>query len=160
MSQAASYRAIFNLTSFTKIIERFIYNRLTAFMNDKLNDRQDGFRQGRSCQTAVAMFTQEMSDIIDKPKGKGVALFLDFKKAFDSVNRKMLLPKLEMNEMKSFLLPPYLIGVIRSYFTGRKFRVINGNYKSKYFNIDQGCVPCSCLGQICFSLLIAFEETF
>lgn len=57
LNQASSYRAIFNLSCFTKIFERFLYNRLVSLCSEKMNDKQHGFRRGRSCETAVATFS-------------------------------------------------------------------------------------------------------
>ena len=42
----------------------------------------------------------------------GLLLFVDFKKAFDSVDRGKLLLKL----MKDFMLPPYLVKLLQNYF--------------------------------------------
>lgn len=94
LTQASSYRAIFNLSCFMKIFERFLYNRILTHCFPKFIDAQHGFRCGRSCVTASAQFTQDVYQILDKRNGKGLAIYIDFKKAFDSVNRKILLEKL------------------------------------------------------------------
>lgn len=150
LSQASSYRAIFNVPCVTKIFERLIYNRLLSYCKDKLDDNQHGFRAGRSCETAISQFTQDMFNILDQRSGKGVAVFIDFKKAFDSVDRSLLIRKL----MNQFCVPPYLIKIMCSLFTDRKFKIINGDLTSRYYELNNGVCPGSCLGPLTFTLFI------
>jgi len=51
-----------------------------------LCDRQHAYRKYRSCNTALRVLTNDIFCNIDKPKHKSVAVFIDLKKAFDSVN--------------------------------------------------------------------------
>lgn len=149
-TQASSYRAIFNMSCFTKIFERFLYNRLMRHCFPKFNDKQHGFRVGRSCQTAVSLFTESAFQSMDKTNGKCLAVFVDFKKAFDSVDRTLLIKKM----MREFLVPPYLVKIFHNFYSNRKFRILNGNTHSDYFSIDNGTGPGSCLGPLQFSLFI------
>ncbi len=149
-TQASSYRAIFNLTFLTKVFEKIIYHRLNKMVEPSLCDAQHGFRKRRSCETAVSCLTQSIFNTVDKRKGKVLAIFIDFRKAFDSVNRNLLLEKM-MNE---FNVEPYMVKLFRNYFTDRKFKIINGNFNSKYYEINNGVPPGSCLGSILFSMFI------
>ncbi len=56
--------------------------------------------------------------------------------------------------MRIFKLPPYLIRLLISYFTERKFRIVNGDHTSGYFDINNGCVAGSCMGPLAFTLFI------
>lgn len=147
---AGSYRAIFHLSCITKIFECIIYNRLTEMTWDKLCNEQHGCRPGRSCETATALFSQKIHEFIDKRNGKAVAVFVDFAKAFDTVNRVLLMKKL----MHEFQVEPYLVKTFASYFTGRKFKIQNLNNTSDYFSIDNGVPAGSKLGSLLFSLFI------
>ena len=72
-----------------------MYNKIIDFISDHnvLYDHQHGFRKCRSTQhviiTRVDMITksQDMGDIV-------IAILIDLKKAFDSVDHKILLRKL------------------------------------------------------------------
>ncbi|CAL8088203.1 unnamed protein product [Orchesella dallaii] len=149
-SQASSYRAIFSLNCTTKVFERFLYDRLFSSCWELFNPYQHGFFKGRSCDTAVSLLTQDMYKALDKTSGKGIAVFVDFRKAFDSVNRNKLLMKL----MKEFNVPPYLIRILCNYFESRVFRIVNGTFLSVYFALNNGCLPGSSLGPLLFSLYI------
>ena len=71
-------------------------NRLTKYLeeNELLSDEQNGFRSGRSCEDHV--FTLN-SIIMNNPTV--FATFIDLKKAFDFIDRNMLLYKLLLNNI-------------------------------------------------------------
>lgn len=92
-----------------------IYNRLTEMTWDKLYNEQHGFRPARSCATATALFSQKIYEFIDKRNGKAVAVFVDLAKAFETVNRVLLMKKM----MHEFQVLPYLVKTFACYFTGR-----------------------------------------
>ncbi len=149
-SSSGSSRAIFHHSFVTKIFEKILFFRLTSLVDNKLSNAQHGFRQGRSCKTAVALFSQKLYDCLDMRSGKAVAVFIDFRKAFDTVNRKILLRKL-MNE---FNLPPYMVKILTNYFMGRKFKICMGERESKYYNIENGVPPGAGPSALLFSLFI------
>ena len=53
----------------------------------------NGFRTNHSCETAIQSILEDWKSLIDDEKTI-VALFIDFKKAFDLVDHKLLLRKL------------------------------------------------------------------
>ena len=57
-----------------------------------LNETQSGFRPKHSCQTALIKLIDTWMECMDKGDIIG-ALFLDFRKAFDLVDHKILLNK-------------------------------------------------------------------
>ena len=86
-----NYRGISLLSCLSKLYSAFVNNRLTTYLenNDMLSDEQNGFRAERSCEDHV--FT--LSSII-RNKPSVFATFIDLKKAFDFVDRDLLLYKL------------------------------------------------------------------
>lgn len=56
------------------------------------NHQEFGFTKGRSCQTNLLSFYNEMTSLIDE--GRTAVVFLDFSKAFDSDPHKILIGKL------------------------------------------------------------------
>ena len=72
-----------------------IYNQLNNFLekNNILYQYQFGFRKGYSTEQAILEITDTLKKALDK-KMVTCGLFLDFSKAFDTVNHDILLSKL------------------------------------------------------------------
>ena len=80
------------MSAFSKLLERIIYNQLELFLvkNGILFGYQFGFRKGYSTEQAILEITDTLKTTIDK-KEITCGLFLDFSKAFDTVNHQILL---------------------------------------------------------------------
>jgi hypothetical protein len=93
---AGNYRPVSLLTTFSKIFERIFYNRLIKFFQKYkiLYDMQFGFRVKRSTEMAITMLLDKIINALEKGRFV-IGIFLDFSKAFDTVNHKILLSKLE-----------------------------------------------------------------
>ena len=77
------------------------------------------------------------------------SLFLDFAKAFDSVNHQIFLSKLEHYGVSSSL------ELFKSYLTNRKqYTFLNGEYKSSMLDIDTGVTQGSVIGPLFFLIFI------
>jgi hypothetical protein len=90
-----NYRGISLTSVLAKLYSAILNNRLVKFLesNDILTEEQCGFRQNRACEdhlfTLHALIKKRMEE------GKETfALFIDFRKAFDMVNRDLMLLKL------------------------------------------------------------------
>ena len=112
----SNYRPVSVLPVFSKILERLMYNRLLLFINehDILYRYQFGFRADHSPNLALLLMVDKISDALEN--GDYVlGLFLDFSKAFDTVNHDILFLKLEnygirgvaLNMFKSYLSNRY-----------------------------------------------------
>lgn len=73
-------------------------NQILAFLqsNDLICNFQSGFRPGHSPATALLKVTTDINEAIEK-KITTVLLMLDFSKAFDSVDHRLLCEKLKTN---------------------------------------------------------------
>ena len=80
----------------TKLLCHIMNYRLCDYLesNQLLSEEQNGFRSGRGC--AVHIFPLHSIVQWRKTLGKDTfAVFIDFRKAFDSVNRDLLWSKVE-----------------------------------------------------------------
>ena len=89
-----NYRPISLLTSFSKIYEKLMYDRVLNFLesNNSLFEMQYGFRPGRSCEQALL---NAQNSLLDSLSNRQISLLLliDFSKAFDMVEHSTLLKK-------------------------------------------------------------------
>ena len=91
-----SYHPISILPKISKIYEQLIHARLMSFFtkNKTIHKHQFGFQKGKSTEHAVLDIYASILTGLEK-KEKACCIFLDFAKAFDTVNHEILLKKLE-----------------------------------------------------------------
>ena len=95
-SDPSNYRPV-SLTSIPcKLLEHIIHSNVMAHLEDYgyLNDKQHGFRKGRSCETQLALAVNDIARVLDD-KGQVDVIIMDFSKAFDTVPHERLLAKLK-----------------------------------------------------------------
>ena len=61
------------------------------------------FGKNRSIHLALLELTDEITNAIDNKKAS-IGVFIDFKKAYNTVNHNLLIQKLEMNSFHSIIL--------------------------------------------------------
>ena len=88
----SNYRPISLLSNIDKILERLMYNRLYNFLEKKeiIFSHQFGFRQKYSTTHALIHLTDKVRHEIDKGN-YACGIFVDFQKAFDTVDHHILL---------------------------------------------------------------------
>jgi hypothetical protein len=83
------------LPVFEKILEIVVKNQLSQYIenNNILISQQSGFRKHHSCETSLSLILKQWKEEIDR-KRVIVSVFLDLKRAFETIDRKILLQKL------------------------------------------------------------------
>ena len=91
-----NYRPVSLLPQFSKILEKLFNKRLDAFLKkyNILTENQYGFRENRSTSLALMELVEDLTQSLDNRKHT-IGVFIDLKKAFDTIDHKILLNKLE-----------------------------------------------------------------
>lgn len=99
--EEGDFRPINTLPDIEKLLELSVYEQLLEYFNNNklFMGYQSGFRQNHSCETAVQLTINKWQLSIDENKFV-VAVFLDFKRAFETIDRQILLDKLNYYGIK------------------------------------------------------------
>ena len=94
-SVVTNYRPISLLPCISKILEKIVYKRLSSFLtlNNMLNPSKFGFRKKKSTDFVVTNLLDKVIQSLSK-KEHVIALFMDLRKAFDTIEHDILLYKL------------------------------------------------------------------
>ena len=93
LSMVQNYRPISLLCILSKILESIIYNKVIDFIHPLISKRQFGFLQNRSCLSQLLSLFSFIVNSIESKKPCDT-VFLDFRKAFDTIPHPELLFKL------------------------------------------------------------------
>lgn len=96
-SDSQNFRPINMLPLPEKILECVVKDQLLTFLkvNNVLVDAQSGFREDHSCETSLNLVIQTWKQAVEANK-KVITVFLDFQRAFENVDRTLLLKKLDL----------------------------------------------------------------
>ena len=92
-SSVCNYRPISLLCSVSKLLEKLIYDKIIHFVSASISSSQFGFRPNHSTTQQLLIFLNSIQDSLNSNCQADV-IYLDFKKAFDSVSHNELLTKL------------------------------------------------------------------
>ena len=109
-------------------MEKLVYNRLTDFLYKKeiLYEKQFGFHSNHSTDYAILSIIDKIQLSIDE-KSYSCGIFLDFKKALNTVDHSILIKKLDKLGIRGLANKWFV-----SYLTNRKQYVYLDNTISDY----------------------------
>lgn len=146
-----NYRPISILSNLSKIYELCIKMRLLEFfsMNKSINENQFGFQKHSNTTSACLTYIEFVMKQIEQKRKTG-SIFIDIRKAFDSVDHKILL-----NKLKNAGLQNKAYDLIQNYFVNRyQFVEYSEGVCSDKFLIKTGVPQGSILGPILFIFFI------
>ena len=145
-----TYRPISLLPQFSKILEKLIAVRLVSYLEkeDILVSEQFGFRKGINTAHALHTMVENISHALEK-KLNVIGIFVDLKKAFDTVNHALLLKKLQHYGIRG-----KAYDLFKSYLSSRKQYVSIRNTDSQYLYVSYGVPQGSILGPLLFLIYV------
>ena len=145
-----NYRPVSLLPVFSKVMEKVIYARCIKFLDKHsvLYNNQFGFRRNHSTGHALLLLMEKLA-IAHENNERTIGLFLDFSKAFDTVNYDILFRKLEHYGFRGTVLNWF-----KNYLSNRTQSVIYQKYSSVELNLRCGVPQGSVLGPLLFLLYI------
>ena len=145
-----NFRPISTLTTFTQVLEKLFYKQIINYIERQniIYQCQFGFRKGYSTSMAISEITNSLRKAIDNNLYT-CGVFLDFTKAFDTVNHGILLDKLEAYGIRGIPLNWFV-----NYLTDRRQYVDLGGVKSSEQTIICGIPQGSTLGPLLFLIYI------
>ena len=115
-SSLSNYRPISVLPCFSKMLERIMYRRLYSYLQENkiLYSKQFGFQTGHSTDHAIIQLVEQIYENFEENKYT-LGVFIDLAKAFDTVDHKILLRKMEIYGIGGTTLKSF-----ENYLTNRK----------------------------------------
>ena len=148
--EVGNYRPISLLSNIEKIFEKIMYARLIDFLTqfNQIYTRQFGFRKHHSTIHTLINIVERIRHNLDKGEF-ACGVFVDLQKAFDTVDHKILLAKLNHYGIRGPVNQ-----WLKSYLSDRQQFVTINNISSNLKHLAHGVPQGSVLGPLLFLLYI------
>jgi sorting nexin-29 len=150
LTQMNNYRGISLMSVAAKVYNKVLLYRIRDPIDKILRKNQAGFRQGRGCAEQVHILRRLIEGAVDKNLDI-YAVFVDFKKAFDSIKRSAM-----FSILRHYGIPDKIVRAINTIYNGSKSRVLVDGKLSDQFNIKTGVLQGDTLAPFLFIIVIDY----
>ena len=145
-----NYRGITLMSIAAKVYNKILLTRIRDHVEPKLRSNQAGFRPGRSCAQQVHILRRIMEAFQSQQLPLTIT-FIDFKKAFDSINREVM-----FSVLRHYGIPDKLVKAIGALYNNSKSAVMVDGNISEPFQVTTGVLQGDVLAPFLFIVLIDY----
>ena len=150
LSKGGNYRGISLNAIASKPVNRMILNRIQPILDPHLRPNQYGFLPGRST-TSQILALRRLIEGVKSNNLPAVLLFLDFRKAFDSIHREKMFAIL-----KAYNIPDELVNAIKLLYHNTRAKVVSPNGETEEFEIVAGVLQGDTLAPYLFTIVLDY----
>ena len=139
------------MPAFSKVVEKLIAVQIIQYLKDTnyFDNLQSAYKHSHSTITALLSVTDDIYECLENSELVFLVL-LDYSKAFDCANHRLILAKLKAAGFREDSL-----SWILSYLSGRTQKVVTGAGESEWNGILNGVPQGSVLGPLLFTVLVS-----
>ena len=150
LSDVGNYRGIALSPIAAKIANKMILNRIQPVLDPLLRPNQNGFRPGRST-TSHILALRRIIEGVKAHNQKAIIVFVDFKKAFDSLHRGKL-----MQILSSYGVPEIIVNAIEQLYKNTFTKVLSPDGLTEQFEIKAGVLQGNTLAPYLFAIAVDY----
>ena len=150
LSQYSNYRGISLMSIVGKLYNRILLERMRIHIDPILRYNQNGFRKSRGTVEHV-LAIRRIIEGIDVKGGSAVLTFIDFKKAFDCINRGRM-----MKILKEYGVSDEVVKQLSAMYTDTKSTVRTNDGSSEFIDITTGVLQGDTLAPFLFVIMIDY----
>ena len=153
LSELTSWRPITLLNVDYKILAKTIAKRIEPFLPKLIHSDQTGFIKDRYVGQNIRLLS-DLMEYTDAKKISGIFLFVDFEKAFDSIEWSFISNTLELFNFGASIRKWFSL-----LYNGGETAVMNAGYMTNYFKISRGVQQGCPLSPFLFILAVELLAT-
>lgn len=148
LTHCENWRGITLLNTINKILATVIMHRLSDTIEPSLRKEQAGFRPGRSCVDHINTLRIIIEQSLEW-RSPLYLLFIDFRRAFDSLNHNAIWKILTQRGV-----PPKILNIIKNMYTDANSNVLHNGSTSKPIKVRNGVKQGCVLSPLLFNLVL------
>ena len=153
LEKSDNYRGI-SLTQVASKIYNRCLNRIRPVIDKVLRPNQNGFRQGKSTTSHIFALHRIVEELKNYNK-EAVVAFIDFRKAFDSIDRGKM-----FQILNAYGIPLEVVDAIKVMYEDTSALVITPEGETNTFSIDTGVLQGDPLAPFLFVICLDYDLRF